>query len=316
MTNSTYTAAKVMAEVKKAVIGKDDCVKLVMAAILAKGHILIEDIPGVGKTTLALAFSKSLGLHCQRVQFTPDVLPADIIGFSMYRKETGTFEYQPGAIMCNLFLADEINRTSPKTQSALLEVMEEGKVTVDKNTIGVPKPFVVIATENPMGSAGTQQLPESQLDRFLICMTIGYPRIEDEIEIVKGNQSKGSIDQVISVVTAAELERMQEEVGEIFVHDKVYDYIGKLVTETRVHPMLRMGMSPRGTIALTKMAKAYAFLEGREYCIPQDVKAMFPHVSGHRLCLDAKAKANHVKAADIIRNIMDKVPMPSPKREK
>lgn len=190
-TYGMMVAASVIEEVKKAVIGKQDCIKKVMAAILAGGHILIEDIPGVGKTTMAVAFSKSMGLLRHRVQFTPDVLPADIVGFSLYDKKTQQFVYQPGAAMCNLLLADEINRTSPKTQSALLEVMEERQVTVDQRTYEVPEPFIVIATENPFGSAGTQMLPESQLDRFMICISMGYPDIQSEIEIVKGNQ-KGS----------------------------------------------------------------------------------------------------------------------------
>lgn len=306
-------AQAIMEEVKKAVIGKDACIKKVMAAILAGGHILIEDIPGVGKTTLAVAFSKSMGMSRHRVQFTPDVLPADITGFSMYDQHTGQFVYQPGAVMCNLLLADEINRTSPKTQSALLEVMEEGTVTVDKVTREVPKPFVVIATENPIGSSGTQMLPESQLDRFFICISIGYPDMAHEIEIVKGNQSKNLLENVRPVITADRLLVIQGEVKEVFIHDAVYEYIGGLVTGTRQHPMIEMGISPRGMIALAKMAKAAAYLEGRDYVMPDDVKEMFESVARHRIQLNSKARIQHLKVRDIIAEILAQVKEPTPK---
>lgn len=306
-------AKAIMTEVKKAVIGKDDCVKKVMAAILAGGHILIEDVPGVGKTTMAIAFSKSMGLTQNRIQFTPDVLPADITGFSMYDKFTQQFTYEPGAVMCNLLLADEINRTSPKTQSALLEVMEEGTVTVDKVTRKVPEPFVVIATENPIGSSGTQMLPESQLDRFFICISIGYPDIEQEIEIVKGNQSGNLTDQIRPVIRAEELVILQKEVEEIYIHDVVLRYMGALVTRTRNHPMIEMGVSPRGLIALAKMTKATAYLNQRDYCTPQDVQEVFAHVAGHRIKLNSKARISHIKTVDLIKEIMEQVEAPSPK---
>ncbi len=301
----------VMNEIKKSVIGKDDCIKKVMTAALAGGHILIEDIPGVGKTTLALAFSKSMGLTCHRMQFTPDVLPADITGFSLYQKTTNTFEYQPGAIMCNLFLADEINRTSPKTQSALLEVMEEGKVTVDGVTRMVPSPFIVMATQNPSGSAGTQLLPESQLDRFMIRMTMGYPDMKHEIAIAKGKSSGNGVDELSSVIDGTELMSLRTFVNEIYVHDQIYDYIGKLVTETRNHTMIDLGVSPRGTIALTKMAKAYAFLGNRGYVIPEDVWDIFGDTILHRVVLSPKARANHVTLDNVMEDILKKVPKPT-----
>lgn len=305
----------IVTEVKKAVIGKDECIRKVMAGILAGGHILIEDIPGVGKTTLALAFAKSMGMSWHRIQFTPDVLPADITGFSMYDKYTGEFKYQEGAVMCNLLLADEINRTSPKTQSALLEVMEEGTVTIDKVTREVPKPFVVIATENPIGSSGTQMLPESQLDRFFISMKIGYPEIHHEIEIIKGNQTGGLLENVSPVINAEGLLLIQREVEEVYVHDVIYEYIGELITQTRIHPMIEVGISPRGTIALAKMTKAMAYLSGREYCIPNDVKEMFESVARHRIQLNSKARINHLKVEDIIVEIVKKVEEPTPKRK-
>ena len=294
-------AQDIIKEVKRVVIGKDECIWKALAAILAGGHILIEDIPGVGKTTLALALAKSMGLDWKRVQCTPDILPSDLVGFSMYQKERDQFVYQAGAVMCNLFLADELNRTSPKTQSALLEVMEEGTVTVDQVTREVPKPFFVIATENPMGSTGTQMLPESQLDRFMICMTMGYPDIRYEIEIIKGNQKRQSERLVHSVISASMLQRMQEYVEEIYVHDRVYQYIGSLIQMTREHPMIAYGVSPRGTIALAKMAKATAFLHGREYCTPKDVQDVFLAVTAHRISLNAKARAQRVDKEEILR---------------
>lgn len=311
---TSSTAVQIMDEVKKAVIGKDDCIRKVLSAILAGGHILIEDIPGVGKTTMAVAFSRSMGMLQHRVQFTPDVLPADITGFTMFQKKTGLFEYQPGAIMCNLFLADEINRASPKTQSALLEVMEEGKVTVDRVTHPVPDPFVVIATENPFGSAGTQMLPESQLDRFFICITMGYPDIKDEIEIVKGTFDKKAYEKIQPVISPDMLIQMRGEVQAVFVHDVLYDYIGRLVTATRNHPLIQTGLSPRGTIALAKMAKATAYLAGRDFCIPADAAFVFPDVACHRIHLNAKARAGHIRTEDIIREILKNTPSPTPKK--
>jgi len=308
-------ARAIMGEVKKVVVGKDDCIEKVMMAMLACGHILIEDIPGVGKTTMALAFSKACELKQNRVQFTPDVLPADITGFSIYRKEQGTFSYQPGAIMCNLFLADEINRTSPKTQSALLEVMEEGNVTVDGKTREVPKPFLVMATQNPIGSAGTQMLPESQLDRFMICMSMGYPDVENEIAIMKERHTGNPIDLVVPVIHAEELLFMQKETEQIFIHDALYNYIAKLIAATREHELLELGVSPRGTIAITKMARASAYLSGRDYVRPADVEAVFHDVAVHRIKLSSKARVTHVSAQGVLDSILESVPKPTPKRK-
>jgi MoxR-like ATPase len=309
-------AAAVVWEVKKAVTGKDDCVVKAFAAILAGGHILVEDVPGVGKTTLAMAFSKALDLNNHRVQFTPDVMPADILGFSMYHKETGTFSYHPGTIMCNLFLADEINRTSPKTQSALLEVMEEGAVTVDGISHAVPKPFVVIATQNPKGSAGTQLLPESQLDRFMICMSMGYPKLEDEIAIARGKSVKFSMEQVNRVLTSEELLQLQEQIEGVYIHDHIYTYIAGLSTATRENPYIEMGVSPRGTIACVRMAKAWAFLQGRNYVIPEDVAQIFVDVAKHRIVLNTKARVMHATAEAVIGEILLSVRQPASYMEK
>lgn len=302
---------EVMEEVKQVVIGKEDCVRKAMAAILAGGHILIDDIPGVGKTTLAMAFSKAMELESKRIQFTPDVLPSDILGFSMYQKQTGRFEYQPGAVMCNLFLGDEINRTSPKTQSALLEVMEEGSATVDGETRPVPEPFIVIATENPAGSVGTQLLPESQLDRFMICMTIGYPNIEDEIAIAKGKAEGLSVSDVQGVITGQELLAIRRDVEEVYLHDRVYRYICELVRATRENVWIRLGISPRGTIALVKMAKAAAYMNQRDYVVPEDVEDIFLDVCAHRILLSAKARVGNVTAEKVLKEILGQIEKPA-----
>ncbi len=300
-------ALEVINEVKKAIIGKDLCIVQAMAAILAGGHILLNDIPGVGKTRLAVALSKAMSLHQNRVQFTPDVLPSDLTGFSMYQKETGKFIYQPGSIMCNLLLADEINRTSPKTQSALLEVMEEQKVTVDGTSHPVPSPFIVIATQNPFGSAGTWMLPEAQLDRFMVCLRLGYPEMADEMEILKGKHNQ---EEVRAVISREKLRQIQGEVEWIQVKDAVYQYAGDLVSRTRSHPMIDLGISPRGTINIIQMAKSMAYLRQRAYVVPEDVQDVFLPVCSHRLMLNAKARMAQMDAGQILQEILKSVPVP------
>ncbi len=303
-------ANEIISEVKKIVIGKDDIIKKVSTTILAKGNILIEDIPGVGKTTLALSFSKAMSLNCKRLQFTPDVLPSDVLGFSIYNKELDRFEYKQGSIMCNLFLADEINRTSAKTQSALLEVMEEGKVTIDGITREVPKPFMVIATQNPVGSIGTQMLPESQLDRFMIKITMGYPDMQSEIEILKGKQKKVSLDKINTVVTKEDILVMQDLIENIYIHEKIYEYIVTLISKTRNHPLIYLGVSPRGSVALTKLAKATAFLKNRDYVIPEDIQEIFKDVTIHRIILNTKARISNVSEEKILLDILNSVSVP------
>ena len=302
-----FPAYEVINEVKKAVIGKDDCIVKAVAAILAGGHILLNDIPGVGKTTLAMALSKSMSLRQNRVQFTPDVLPSDLTGFSIYQKETGQFVYQPGAVMCNLLLADEINRTSPKTQSALLEVMEEQKVTVDGISRPVPSPFIVIATQNPVGSAGTWMLPEAQLDRFMVCLQLGYPSPEDEINILKGCHVQ---EEVQAVVSREELQGMQQLAGQVFVQEEVYQYVGELVQGTRKHPMVELGISPRGAVHVLQMARALAFLRQREYVLPEDVGDVFLPVCVHRMVLNSKARGAQMDAGRILGEILKGVKVP------
>ena len=304
-------AVEIIREVKKAVVGKDDVIEQIMTAIIGGGHILIEDMPGVGKTTMALAFSKAMGIQEKRVQFTPDVMPADLTGFSMYQKETGRFVYQPGAVMCNLFLADEINRTSPKTQSALLEVMEEGCVTVDGVTRSTGRPFVVIATENPEGSAGTQLLPESQLDRFMICIRMGYPTVEDEVEILKRRQMGNPVNEVQNVTGAEQILWMQEEASQVFIHDSVFEYIANLAKATREHELLTAGLSPRGTVALAAMGRARAWLKGRNYVLPGDIQTVFGSVALHRIRLNTKAKVGHARPEEILEQVLMQVKEPN-----
>ena len=301
---------KVINEAKKVIIGKDEIIIKVLLAILAGGHILIEDIPGVGKTTLALALSKALSLDYKRLQFTPDVLPTDVTGFTILNKETGKFEYKKGAAMTNLFLADEINRTSSKTQSALLEVMEEGKVTVDGVTYKTPDPYIVIATQNPIGSIGTQMLPESQMDRFIVRLTMGYPSLENEVMMLKSKQNQVSVDNVEPVVTASEIIEARKTVDNVYVADPVFEYIAKLAEASRNHPYIKLGLSPRGTIALLKMTKATALLKGRDYVIPDDVIYAFSDVVSHRIILSSKARINSAEEEQILKEIISSVQMP------
>lgn len=297
-------AIQIMDEVNKVVIGKRVIIGKVLTAILAKGHILLEDHPGVGKTTLALAFSKAMALEHHRLQFTPDVLPTDVVGFHLLGKDGESYQYKSGAIMCNLFLADEINRTSSKTQSALLEVMEEGKVTVDSVTREVPKPFVVMATQNPIGSIGTQMLPESQLDRFMVRLTMGYPDIKSEIGILKERQSTNPLERIVQVVEKEDILMMQNIVEDVFIHDSIYEYITLLVQQTRENPLIELGVSPRGSLAMMNMVKATAFLSRRDYAIPADVQYIFKDVVAHRMILKPKARVNNVTVDNLLDDIM------------
>ena len=309
MLQAARVAQLVVEEVKKAVKGKDDIIEKVLLAILARGHILLEDIPGVGKTTMALAFSKVMQLEYNRVQFTPDVMPSDVTGYSVYRKSTDQFEFVRGAALCNLFLADEINRTSSKTQSALLEVMEEGRVTVDLRTYETPKPFTVIATQNPTGSAGTQMLPESQLDRFLVRLSMGYPDADSEVEILRARASD-SRPELRAIISAAGMLQMQEAVDQVYMADAVYRYVVELVSRTRSHELIELGASPRGSIALARFAKAKAFFEGRDYVLPSDVAYSMESTLAHRLLLRPKAKVAGKTAADILEEIRSSVSAP------
>lgn len=283
--NERNLAAAVLSEVKKSIVGKEGTLIKVLVAILARGHILLEDIPGVGKTTMALSFAKALDLRFSRMQFTPDVLPSDITGFSIYNKATGKLEYQPGAIFCNLFLADELNRATSRTQSALLEAMEEGQVTVDGVSHPVPQPFLVIATQNPAGASGTQLLPDSQLDRFLLRLSIGYPSPADELELLRRRQYGQAMDPVRRVLGREELEHLRSMVDRVHISDEILQYIVRLVNTTRNHPQLAQGASPRATLAVTAASRAVAFLRGRDYVVPEDVQTIWRDVIAHRLIL-------------------------------
>lgn len=310
MDNNVGKAAKVIEQVNKVILGKDRKVKEIMTAFLAGGHILLEDIPGVGKTTLATVFSKAMKLDCKRVQFTPDVMPSDLTGYSVYRSDLGQFVYQPGSVFCNLLLADEINRTSPKTQSALLEVMEERKVSVEGITRDVPDPFIVIATQNPYGNAGTQSLPEAQMDRFMITMSIGYPDFESEMDMAMSVGKIGRTDMVEPVITAEDVKEMQEEIYEVYMNKSIYKYIVELVKATRESEYIERGASPRATIALVKMSKAWAWLNGRDYVIPSDVGTQFEYVISHRIVPDMSARMEKLSKSDIINNIVKSVKRP------
>lgn len=311
--NKTYYTDQinsVITEVKKAVIGKDAIIIKTLLAMLCKGHVLIEDIPGVGKTTLALAFSKALSLAHNRMQFTPDVLPSDVTGFSVYNKSTGKFEFRPGVAFCNLFLADEINRTSSKTQSALLELMEEKSITVDGNTYKLPEPYTVIATQNPIGSAGTHNLPDSQLDRFMIKLSMGYPDFSGEVSILKAKHSDNPLENVKPVADAAFITELQEYITNIYVDDRIYEYIVSISAATRKHPLLKLGVSPRGTLALMQLSKGIAVTMGRDYVIPEDVSYICHDVLEHRVMLSSKAKLSETSAHDVITDILKSVPVP------
>lgn len=300
----------VLREVRKAVVGKDDVILTMFTAMLAGGHVLLEDIPGVGKTTLAVAFSRAFALNYRRMQFTPDVLPSDVIGFTMYDKESGKFVYREGSIMCNLFLADEINRTSSKTQSALLEVMEEGKVTVDGITREVPKPFLVIATQNPSGSAGTQLLPESQLDRFMVRMSVGYPDLSSEVRLMKERHGVNPLEQVEAAAEAGDLYRLQLAAEQVYVKDELYEYVARLAARTREHELTETGVSPRGSLAVIHMAKAAAYIRGRDFVIPSDIRDIYRPVCGHRIVLSAKARIASMGVQELLDEILESVPAP------
>ena len=300
---------QVQNEVNSIIKGKENVVKLVMAAILAKGHILMEDIPGVGKTTLATTFANSLSLEYQRVQFTPDVLPSDLLGFSMYNNQTREFEYRKGAVFCNLFLADEINRTSPKTQSALLETMEERQASVEGETRKLPEPFIVIATQNPIGSSGTQMLPESQLDRFMICLSMGYPDHESSISILKG-EVWNQLGKISSVISLEELKEIQDATESVFVHEKLYDYIVYLVEKTRDNNLFSQGASPRAAIALLKMSRAMAMLDGRDFVTEKDIQDVCQSVLGHRVKVSGKSKAVGKSVKECIVEVLQEVETP------
>ncbi len=309
-------AKQVAAQVKKVIFGKEKEIDEIMIAFLANGHVLLEDIPGVGKTTLALAFSRAMQLDFGRIQFTPDVMPSDLTGFSVYRREEQQFVYQPGSVFCNLLLADEINRTSPKTQSALLEVMEERKVTAEGVTRPAPSPFLVIATQNPYGSAGTQSLPESQMDRFMVTLTLGYPDFDSELRMAKSIGESDRLEQVECVLDGYGLLQIQSQIHQVYMKTTVYEYLLRLVSSTRSHPYLEIGASPRATIALVRTAKAAAWYDGRSYVTPNDVAGQFPYVAAHRIVPNAAARMENKSRREIIDEILRDIKKPPMVRDR
>ena len=311
MNSENQKTQQVLQEIEKVVIGKNEVIEKILMAVLAAGHVLMEDVPGVGKTTTAMAFARVLGLETRRIQFTSDTVPSDILGFSVYDKKSERFVYKPGPIMTNLLLADEINRTSSKTQSALLEAMEERHVSVDGSTYALPSPFMVIATQNPTGSAGTTMLPNSQLDRFLIKISMGYPDLESQISILQERHSENPLDKVRPVLDKAGLQALIDETTAVHVPQPVYAYVAQLAQATRAHPAVQLGLSPRGALAVCRMAKACAFLSGRDYVVPEDVAAIFSDVAAHRLMLNAKARMMELDAQQLAGEILKNVPMPA-----
>ena len=300
----------IVAEIENVVVGKREAVKMLLVALLAGGHVLIEDVPGVGKTTLATALGKATDLTFKRAQFTPDVMASDITGFNLYNKETGKFEFRQGLVMTNILLADEINRTSPKTQSALLEAMEEQNVTVDGTTYALPRPFMVIATQNEVGYVGTFPLPEAQLDRFMIKIAIGYPTLEQEVNIISNRQENDPLKNVKAVCSRDDIAKISEMTRHVNVEQSIYKYIVRLVSETRSHSAVILGASPRASLALMRSSQALAFLSGRNYVTPEDVGTMLPYILTHRIHLKQEAKIKGITVEAVLNGITKTVNPP------
>ena len=300
----------VIENIEKVMIGKREVAELSIVALLAGGHVLLEDVPGVGKTMMVRSLSKSVGANFKRIQFTPDLLPSDVIGVSIYNPKTLQFEFRPGPIVGNIILADEINRTSPKTQAALLEAMEEASVTIDGETLDIPKPFFVMATQNPIEYEGTYPLPEAQLDRFLLKIKMGYPTAQQEIEVLRRAENRQPIQEIEAVMSVEELLKLQQHVKQVYVEDGVKSYIVDIARATRNHQNVYLGVSPRASIALMNAAQAYAFMQNRDFVKPDDIKYLAPFVFGHRLILAPEARYEGVQPEDIIKEVIQQIYVP------
>ncbi len=300
----------VAANVERVIIGKRDAVELALIALLCRGHVLLEDVPGVGKTVLAKSIARSIGCTFKRIQFTPDLLPTDVTGVSIFNQKSGEFEFRPGPIMGQIVLADEINRATPKTQSSLLESMEEAQITVDGTTYMLPHPFIVLATQNPIEYEGTFPLPEAQLDRFLLRISLGYPSKQDELALLESQRKQHPLDSLSQVVTIEELADLQQLIRDVYVDDLIKEYIVGIVSSTRHHDDIYLGSSPRGSLALYRTAQAYAAVHGRDYVTPDDVKGLIIPVLGHRLIISPAARIRNVRADEILRGLINQVPVP------
>lgn len=310
MENNSEIIKKIIDNIEKVIIGKRETIELVVVSLVCNGHVLIEDIPGVGKTSLVSALAKSISSTFKRIQFTPDILPSDVTGFTIYNQRSGEFEYRPGSIMSQIILADEINRTSPKTQASLLEVMEENQVTVDGITYKVPQPFMVLATQNPVEYLGTYHLPEAQLDRFFMKVSIGYPSPHEESKILSNLKFKNPIDLLDPVVDSEEIILVQNEVRNVHVDKLLRDYIVNIIGETRNHPQILLGSSLRGSISLFKASQAWAYYKGRNYVIPDDIMKMAVPVLSHRIILKQEAKIKKISTEDILNSIINDIDIP------